>query len=222
MNEDERPIDRLLRLAKEHGLNQTQLSAELGTTSAAISNWKARGMPAEWHEKAAKILGITVDELLNGGPRTEPSSDLIDLETHPDLVSVRRVELKLKAGVSGFGVQPTDTSVPPIFFRADWLQSKGYKPYKLVALKVSGQSMEPSLYQDDMVVINTDDVTPRDGKVYAVNYEGEAVIKRLIRDGGTWWLSSDNPDQRRFPRKECSDASCIIVGQVIHRQSEHI
>lgn len=203
-------------------MTQSVLAEILHTTPAVISNWKSRGMPADWHARAAASVGVTVDELLNGGRRTEPQGEMVDLDMHPDLVTIRRVELKLQAGVSGFALETDETAGPPIYFRADWLQSKGYKPYDLVALKIVGQSMEPTLYANDMVVVNTSDKEPRDGRVYAVNYEGEAVIKRMVRDSGAWWLSSDNPDQRRYPRKECTEGSCIVVGQVIHKQSEQI
>ena len=50
-----------------------------------------------------------------------------------------------------------------------------------------------------------------------MNYEGEAVIKRLTRDAGQWWLSSDNLDQRRFYRKSCRGGECIVVGRVVRR-----
>jgi hypothetical protein len=46
------------------------------------------------------------------------------------------------------------------------------------------------------------------------------VIKRLVRDAGRWWLSSDNADQRRFARKLCSDAGCLLIGELVFRQSE--
>jgi phage repressor protein C with HTH and peptisase S24 domain len=65
--------------------------------------------------------------------------------------------------------------------------------------------MEPGLYDGDTVVVNTEQVTPKDGVVFAVNYEGELVIKRLMRDAGQWWLRSDNADQRRYPRKTCGE-----------------
>ncbi len=48
------------------------------------------------------------------------------------------------------------------------------------------------------------------------------LIKRLVRDSGTWWLSSDNPDQRKYPRKECAGEVCILVGKIVHKQSERI
>ncbi|MGC8074294.1 S24 family peptidase, partial [Salmonella enterica] len=72
--------------------------------------------------------------------------------------------------------------------------------------------METTLFEGDTVVINTMDKTITDNQVYAVNYEGEDVVKRLVRDNGDWWLTSDNPDQRRYPRKLCRGASCVVIG----------
>lgn len=145
-----------------------------------------------------------------------------DMDQHADLAPVRVVRLTLKAGMSGFAVDVDESEAAPIFFRTDWLRRRGFKPYKLIAIKIHGHSMEPTLFHDDVVVINTEDIEPKDGEVFAFNFEGEPVVKRLQRDAATWWMTSDNPDQRRYPRKECSDAHCIILGRVVHRQSERI
>ncbi len=82
--------------------------------------------------------------------------------------------------------------------------------------------MEPALYAGDVVVINTADREPKDGQVFAVNYEGEDVVKRMMRDTGEWWLHSDNADQRRYPRKMCRGNECLILGKIVYKQSENI
>jgi hypothetical protein len=84
------------------------------------------------------------------------------------------------------------------------------------------QMVEPSLYEDDIVIVNTLDTKPVDGAVYAFNYEGEAVVKRLARDAGQWWLTSDNPDQRRYHRKLCKGAECLVIGRVVRKESDRI
>jgi phage repressor protein C with HTH and peptisase S24 domain len=215
---------RLFAARKRADMSQAEVAQAVGISQGTYAQAERSGQGSAHVLKMATVLKVDPGWLANGvgemSGRRE--AEEIDLDLHPDLVSVRRVQLKLQAGVSGFALEVDQTSGPPIFFRADWLQSKGYKPYALVALKITGQSMEPTLYPNDMVVVNTADREPRDGRVYAVNYEGEAVIKRMVRDGGAWWLSSDNPDQRRYPRKECTEGSCIVVGQVIHKQSEQI
>mgnify|MGYP007100044169 CR=1 FL=1 len=145
-----------------------------------------------------------------------------DDEENPLISRIRKVKLKISAGISGFAIDPDFEDGNPIYFRKDWIESRGYKVNNLIAIVVQGQSMEPTLNHGDTVVINTADVQPKDGDVYAINYEGEAIVKRMIRDSGVWWLSSDNQDKNRYPMKQCSGDGCIVIGKVVHKQSEHI
>lgn len=140
----------------------------------------------------------------------------------PGVVQIRRVKLRLSAGIVGFSIDPVDEMGQAFNLEEDWIARNRYNPDDLIAIEVTGESMEPRLYRGDLVVVNTADKTPADGQVFAVNYEGEAVIKRLTRDAGHWWLTSDNPDQRRFPRKLCDGAGCLIVGRVVLKKSENI
>ena len=43
-----------------------------------------------------------------------------------DFVPIRRVQIKVSAGVTGYYVEPLQGDGPPIFFRADWIASKRY------------------------------------------------------------------------------------------------
>lgn len=72
------------------------------------------------------------------------------------------------------------------------------------------------------MVLNTADTKLVDGQVYAFNYEGEAVVKRLSRDAGMWWLTSDNPDQRKYHRKSVQGSECIVIGRVVRKESDRI
>lgn len=174
---------------------------------------------------AAAALGVRQQWLATGdGPMKDDSSTTappIDLEDNPDYPAIRRVTFKLSAGASGFGIQYRDERGAPIVFQRQWYEARGLNPDRLFAVEVSNGSMEPGLYDGDTVVVNTESVEPKDGVVFAVNYEGELVIKRLVRDSGQWWLSSDNPDQRKYSRKAC-DEHCILIGEIVHKQSERI
>ncbi|MBV5337560.1 MAG: S24 family peptidase [Deltaproteobacteria bacterium] len=73
----------------------------------------------------------------------------------------------------------------------------------------------------DLVIINTDNFKPKDGVAFAINYEGELVIKRMKRDAGQWFISSDNPDKVRYGDKLCADG-CFVLGEVVYLQTETI
>jgi phage repressor protein C with HTH and peptisase S24 domain len=153
-----------------------------------------------------------------------PSSREIDLDNNPDYPAVRRATVKAGAGITGFAIDYEHSGAgdgAPIVFRRDWYERHGYRPDRMIAMRVHGASMEPTLYDGDLIVVNMDSTTPKDGVAFLVLYEGEPVVKRLMRDAGAWWLASDNPDQRRYPRKLCDDAT-RIVGEVVYRQSERV
>ena len=140
----------------------------------------------------------------------------------PRFTFIPKVRLRLTAGISGFAIDAdngSDESSTSVV-RTDWILQKGYAPGSLIAIDVRGESMEPTFYEGDLVVLNTADTRPVDGGVFAFNYEGEPVVKRMARDAGEWWLTSDNPDQRKYPRKLCSGDACIIVGRIVRRETE--
>ena len=171
---------------------------------------------AEVHRDTANITLPAFQMSGSGGPTA------IELENNPLYPAIRRVKLKAQAGVSGYAVEySTEDDGPPIVFRADWYKAKGYKPEKMLALRVTGESMIPSMYEGDLIVINTLSTTPKQGIPFLASYEGEIVVKRLVRDDEMWWLTSDNPDQRRYPRTKCNGGT-EIIGEVVYRQTERV
>jgi phage repressor protein C with HTH and peptisase S24 domain len=216
---------RIEALRIERGLTKSDIWKAAGLSSGAYSHWMNGGaLKGETLIKVANILKVHPAWLETGKGQRDSKKpiEVIDLQDNPDYPTIRRVTLKLSAGQTGFAIEFDIEDRTPISFSKEWFDRNNYRPDKLIATKVHGQSMEPGLYEDDTVVINTAETKPIDGKVFAVNYEGELLIKRLVRDMGMWWITSDNPDQRRYPRKECAGESCIILGRIVHKQSEHI
>jgi phage repressor protein C with HTH and peptisase S24 domain len=227
---------RLLEIGLESGAKDfTEIAKRLGGSDQSATNWKSRGVPKAKIIEASKIFGANPAYIEEGAlpkfvaraaqdipavVRRSPS-ERVQLDEHPELVQVSRVKFKLSAGVSGYAIEHEQGNGKPVFFRQDWFATNGYKPEKLFAVRVSGASMEPSLWDGDLVVINTADTAPHDGEAFAINYEGELVIKRLRRDAGEWWATSDNADQRRFAPKRCTE-DVVIIGRVIYKQSERI
>lgn len=218
--------ERLKRAREDKHLTQPELAARAGVSQGTIGNIEAglRKNPRELLAIAA-ALGVEAEWLKSGkGPslrHKNSEASFVDLNENPEFPAIRRVSFKLSAGASGYAVDYSETDDDPIVFRREWFVSRGYTPSKLFAVRVSNGSMQPGLWDGDTVVVNTDDIEPKDGEVYAVNYEGEMVIKRLQRDEGRWWLKSDNPDNARYPRKACNDLTQII-GRIVHKQSEHL
>jgi phage repressor protein C with HTH and peptisase S24 domain len=202
------------------GLDEPELARRSGVPQPTI--WRilhggSRDPRSSNLKKIAEALNVTESYLRGENPedkRPERPGD--------DYVPVKMASFHLQAGVTGYALEYLDEDKAPIFFREDWFREKKYNPKKMVACQIKGDSMEPRLYAGDVVIINLDDTTPFDGDVFAVNYEGELVIKRLIRDRGEWYLQSDNPDKIKHPNKICAGEYCLILGKVVYKQSGEI
>jgi phage repressor protein C with HTH and peptisase S24 domain len=216
-------------LFKESGVKQSDISKmERGKslkTANIVQLAKALQCRPDWLGTGDGEMEISLSS--SNAATTSSSAGLttgrveINLENNPDYPAIRRVKFKLSAGASGFGVDYMGEDAAPIVFQRSWYEGRRLTPSKLFAIRVANGSMEPGLHDGDTVVVNTGADEPKDGVVYAVNYEGELVVKRLVRDEGSWWLSSDNPDQRRYPRKRMTE-DCFVLGEIVHKQSERI
>jgi phage repressor protein C with HTH and peptisase S24 domain len=216
--------ERMALAMQRSGITQAQLARAAGVKPPSVNNWLSgatKELKGNSAVRAARAMNVSSHWLTTGRGPIDHVEDLDSSEIPDDYEAVRRVEFKLSAGVSGFEVEYLNGDSPPIFFRKDWLKQRSLRADCLFAVVVSGASMEPGLYDADIVVVNTADIREQDGEVFAVNFEGELVIKRLIRDEGHWWLASDNVDQRRYPRKRCDDR-VALVGRIVHKQSERI
>ena len=136
------------------------------------------------------------------------------------VVTVPLVAVSLRAGIPGYSVRSTELAdeVPRAFFSSDWLRQRNYTAESLLGLKMPDDSMEPSLHAADVLTVNTRQAEPIDGLVFAVNYEGVCLIRRVVRDDGAWWLVADN--HLRFPRKRLVAPDALLIGRVVHVDSE--
>ena len=214
-----------------------ELGTERGNTKANISHWENEKHSPNLKQLLA-ISRVTGRSLppeilapLAGGSANDTTTlpglanalRVVAAESADDgFVQIPMVKLRLSAGITGYQADPEPRDGGTLGMRRTWLERNQYHPSHLIAIYVKGESMEPSLYAGDIVVINTLDTKLADGAVYAFNYEGEAVVKRLARDAGQWWLTSDNVDGRKYHRKLCQGGECIVIGRVVRKESDRI
>lgn len=220
---------RLAELIATHYKSQADFVAQSGQSQSEVSGMV--GGTKSFGEKKARTIEVQCGLELGWLDRQEEhvqasfpgAMSVVPHDRESDIfVQIPMVELRLSAGVTGFQTEPDRWEGGTLGMRRSWIERTGLHPQKLIALKVRGESMEPSLYENDIVVINTADTRPVDGAVFAVNYEGEAVIKRFSRDAGDWWLTSDSSDQRKYHRKVCRGEACVVIGRVVRKESDRI
>ena len=224
-------IEQLL-LARNGG-NQSEMARYIGVSPQAVQKWVAGDSEPRGKnlDAAAAFLGVTPAHLKFGivmdqHPTQVPPPGTMAVHgleaDDPSLTQILKVRIKVQAGITGFRVEPELHDGETMGVPTAWVLGQRFVMSDLYAIVVKGESMEPSLYDGDVIVVNTADKQLVDGAVYAVNYEGEVVVKRLVRDAGMWWLTSDNSDQRKYHRKLCNGAECIVIGKVVRKESTHI
>jgi len=108
-------------------------------------------------------------------------------------------------------------------FKRSSLRDFGVTEKTARIIYASGSSMAPYIQDGCVVLINTADIEPKEGKIYAICVpEGGMVLKRLIRDyhpnfgGLVWIMRSDNPDKIAHPDKVLPpDDRTMIAGRAI-------
>lgn len=206
------------------GFSQADLCRAAGITKGTANQWLSGGIKSMKIEYAMGIQALTGYNALwiVTGKGSKKSLESFSVQESPKIIKIKRVELKLSAGITGFQIEADHDQAGTYNLEKSWIDANGLNPESLIAIKVRGDSMIPNLHHGDTVVINTADTKPKDGIVFAFNYEGEAVIKRLSRDAGDWWLTSDNSDKTKYDRKLCRGSDCIIIGRVVRKESDVI
>jgi phage repressor protein C with HTH and peptisase S24 domain len=216
------------KLRTEKGLTLNQLAAEIGSDVGNLSRLErgVQGYTDPVLKKIADALSVPVAAFFAEDDAQLASLLTLDFmpvrvvdDDHPEFVKIPKVKLRLSAGIQGFQTDPETYDGSTVSVHHNWILRNGFTRENLMAMRVKGESMEPTLYEDDLVIINLADKRMVDGQVYAINYEGEAVIKRLVREGGQWYLYSDNPSPR-YGKRSCQGAECIVIGKVVKREGE--
>jgi phage repressor protein C with HTH and peptisase S24 domain len=185
---------------KSSGLSQSQLAGlmvEAGrkVTPQQISSWE-RGKFSPSHKNLLSICKILSVELssLTESVRSEKVSPVAHSEFDlPNEFSL--VEKKTGSISAGLGLRPNDEVDFRLAFRNDWLGKFG-GANQLFAMRVEGDSMEPTLMENDMVLINKNANTiGPGGGIFGINWRKMVLVKRLQLNLQTNEIAikSDNP-----------------------------
>ncbi|MEG0051955.1 MAG: S24 family peptidase [Comamonas sp.] len=145
------------------------------------------GVRMESLQKFADFFGISTGTLLH-----EPIED-----GENDFVPVARLSVQVGAG-NGRPVGVV-ASLGLLQFRRDFLKSSGVSPINAAVVTVKGVSMEPTIRDGSILLLNKADREPRAGQIYAFSWDGEMLVKRFQAIGGVWRAVSDNADKSEYP-----------------------
>ena len=189
-----------------------RISALIGRNSSYIQQFIRRGTPRKLDEQDRRILAhyfsVSEEELGgNEGPPLAPAP-----AGHPIAVPILSV-----GGSAGHGsLEGQEQSSASMCFDSRWLRALGVKPDRISIIHVQGESMAPTLYDGDEIMIDHDDGASRirDG-IYVLRLDDGLMIKRVVIGPlrGQLSVGSDNP---AYPQWKDVDSNAIaMIGRVV-------
>lgn len=109
-----------------------------------------------------------------------------------DYVLVPRYDVKASAGVGT--VIHSEQVVDHLVFKAEWVRNAlGVAAKDLALISVKGDSMEPTLSNGDLILIDISSNYVEDNAIYVLQYNGTLLVKRIQRRmDGSVTIMSDN------------------------------
>lgn len=204
-------IDRLRKEMRRVGINARELSnmANVGRSFVYdILNGKSSNPTSHKIAAVAEVLGISVPYLVAGSSNDNELQN-VRSESHigiPEIISLKQEDNK------------KDFDAPLHFFRKDLLTGIGTDICELRVFKIKGDSMAPSLIDNDLILVDIGQKNPDHAGVFLICCHNVLLPKRieLILQPNNLppqlQISSDNPKYANYKRNE---EDVDIVGKVV-------
>lgn len=208
-------IGKSIRAArKAKGMNLEQLAHIVETDSGNLSRLE-RGLQGASQELLVKIMDALDLTISTSSQPAAEEKLYAPSESDYALINQYSAVGECGGGYLNDHVELRDG----LAFKRDWLARIGAKAENLAVIYATGDSMEPYIFDGDVVLFDTSDTEPKHGQVFVVRRPDYSLsIKRLVLQlSGDWLIKSDNAD--RTDEKVSSDTISEIpfVGRVIWR-----
>ncbi|WP_170933574.1 LexA family transcriptional regulator [Burkholderia multivorans] len=171
-------------------LTQLQLGEALSVSKANVSAWEKGRHDPSWAQilKIRQVTGVPLP-IDDQQPREPEDSDFAML---------RRLDVKASQGKGKLVFSEEERG--RLAFRRDFLQKEGVKVEYAVLIYGDGKSMEPTIPDGAILLVDTAQQELRNNKIFVIKLDGEILVKRLRREiGGGVLVVSDNPDKHNYP-----------------------
>lgn len=206
-------VSRLKSLMEETGINARELAERAGVGRSFvydILSCKSGNPTTQKLSAIAEVLGTDVNYLLSGAVDAKKLTN-----KHPEVISISSLEVHASMGGGTLTTEENEGKV--YYFHHDWVRnSLKSNPSDLRIIFVSGDSMYPTLQDNDMVLVDLSRKTPTPPGIFVL-FDGIGLVaKRLEVISGieppSLRIASDNPQYGAYER---STGEVNIIGRVV-------
>ncbi|SIQ22284.1 Phage repressor protein C, contains Cro/C1-type HTH and peptisase s24 domains [Paracoccus thiocyanatus] len=206
------------------GLSRATFGDRLGFKAEKIKSIETGRQRADHEFLAAlhAVFGVDLNEIIAGsdGARTATAPDGGNFTpSGQEFIPIPRYTVEASAG-HGAMVQEEEGSGYYAFNRK-FLERRGLKPCNLAVISVKGDSMEPELYDGDLILLDMAQTEPRDSRIYAVRFNSDLFVKRVMElPGNRIQLLSTNANYPPITVDAADLDSIQIIGRVVNSTHE--
>lgn len=223
---------RIAQKREQAGLSQSELARRLSLSPQSVQKWESEvSVPRGRRlDEIAAAISTTVGYLVTG----EGSSQATGIKSNAEMAGPIEVwdddtpldddevyvpflkEVELSAGSGRTVVEQSHKQ--RLRFGKMTLRRQNVQPSEAVCVTVCGNSMEPVLPNGSTVGVDQGSTSIVDGKMYAINHDGQLRVKTLYRlPGGGIRLRSFNRDEHpdeEYTAHDMEAKQIVVIGRV--------
>ena len=197
---------KLVELAEAGRTSLAALSALLGRNPSYLQQFVRKGSPRKLEEadrrKLAEFFGVSEVELGADPGHVRPRAS-------DDFIAVPRLPLDASAGPGAFSAE--EISFDTFRFSRRWLREKGLEGADLTAIRVEGDSMEPTLRSGDEIFV---DRNKRAGEGIHVVRIGDALHVKQVQASAPGRITLISANESYAPI-ELAREEVDVIGRVV-------
>ncbi|MDV5822923.1 XRE family transcriptional regulator [Sphingobium naphthae] len=220
-------VNNIAQLREARGWARPELAKRMGTSAQQVERLEKgqRGLKPDWIERAARALGVPPADIItplgaDAAGFREPDLPVSRRVTEGEnSVALRRINLGFAMGDgSDFDDYVEEETID---FDANLLRLISPSPaHRLVVADGVGDSMQPTLLDSDMIVIDTmQNQLNKWDRIWAMSLQGGGAVKRVgPAEKGKVEIISDNP---AIPNRTVPIEDVRIIGRVVWSGRRH-
>lgn len=216
------------------GLTQKQVAEAVGIKQPSyqyLEKVDSEGKKSSTHlVEIARVLNVDAYWLSTGNAASQVDENLKQLlENSPNIVInsntnneervwIDLVNIRFACG-DGESIEfHFDEVIEKHDFPLAFFKKHGVKPENMKLALATGDSQEPYVCAGDIFGIDLSDTEIKDGEFYAVYFEGEAMLKQILKEeGGKLILHSLNSKYRDKIISDSNGSSFRVIGRQFYR-----
>ena len=198
------------------GVTVAEFARRSGVSYSALAKLKAREDAGTADENARRIR-TEIEKAETGGSQDTLSPLVrVEPESAPPMEAALVPVFDVQASAGGGAVNHDETEVYSLAFPPAYLKRlTSSSPANLAIISVKGESMEPTLVDDDIVLLDASKTNLSYDGLFVIRFDDALHVKRVGRSGKKGHITIISDNRSLYPPFEVAANEVEAVGKVL-------